>query len=130
MTAEGIPPEVEQLVRRAIGSVQQLEVLLFLREHTDRAWTAAELSAKLRTGVDATDGWIAQLEANGLVAAEGTTPTTFRYGPAAADRATVEELARLYPLYRVRIVNLIHADRTDSATAFADAFRLRRRKGS
>src|SRR5688572_26691650 len=41
--------ETERLIQQHIHSVEQLEVLLLLRDRRDRAWTAAEVSRELRT---------------------------------------------------------------------------------
>jgi hypothetical protein len=122
--ASGVPDDVARFLRAAISSVQQLEVLLFLREHADRAWTPDEVGAKLRTHAGAAGGCLESLQLLGLSTAGADG---FRYDPGARAKL-VDQLADLYPTYRTRIVGLIYSEANDDAEAFADAFRLRRRK--
>lgn len=128
MAGGGIPTPVEQFVRTTLVSVQQLEVLLLLHEQDDRPWTPAEVSATLRTNPDAAERCLTVLAAGGIVSASDGQPATFRYDPPPGARALVDELARLYPAYRTRIIGLIYSQSNESVEAFADAFRLRRRK--
>jgi hypothetical protein len=123
----GIPREVERFVRSTIGSVQQLEVLLLLRSGDDRAWTAADVSRTLKTNRDAAEGYLLSLEGVGLLARADDDPPSFLYRPG-RQRSLVDDLARVYPSYRSRIVGLIYSTGNENVEAFADAFRLRRRK--
>jgi hypothetical protein len=122
--ASGVPDDVARFLRAAISSVQQLEVLLFLRQERDRAWRADEVGSRLRTHAGAAAGYLESLGLLGLAAAEGDA---YRYEPGARAKL-VDQLAELYPTYRTRIVGLIYSEASDDAEAFADAFRLRRRK--
>jgi hypothetical protein len=122
--ASGVPDDVARFLRAAISSVQQLEVLLFLREERGRAWRADEVGARLRTHAGAASGYLESLHLLGLAAVDGDA---FRYEPGTRAKL-VDQLAELYPTYRTRIVGLIYSEASDDAEAFADAFRLRRRK--
>jgi hypothetical protein len=104
--------------------VQQLEVLLLLHEERGRAWTADGVGTRLRTHTGAAAGWLDSLQLLGLVAAGADG---YRYEPGARG-ALVDRLAELYPTYRTRIVGLIYSEASEDVEAFADAFRLRRRK--
>jgi hypothetical protein len=127
MAGGGIPREVERFVRSTIGSVQQLEVLLLLRSGDDRPWTAAEVSRTLKTNPDAAEGYLLSLEGVGLLTRVEDEPPSFLYRPG-KQRGVVDDLARVYPSYRSRIVGLIYSTGNENVEAFADAFRLRRRK--
>jgi hypothetical protein len=122
--ASGVPDDVARFLRAAISSVQQLDVLLLLREERGRAWTADGVGARLRTHPTAAGGYLESLQLLGLATA---TADGFRYEPGARAKL-VDKLAELYPTYRTRIVGLIYSEANDDAEAFADAFRLRRRK--
>ena len=122
--ASGVPEDVERFVRTALSSVQQLEVLLLLRA-TDETWTPESVAARLKTHAAAAAGCLQSLALVGLAAEDGNA---YRYEPGAR-AALVDRLAELYPTYRTRITGLIYSEASD-AEAFADAFRLRRRKES
>lgn len=121
----GIPREVERFVRTTLASVQQLDVLLLLRDRGEHVWTADEVGRTLRTNREAAEQCLVGLAAIGLVAAADADGFHYRPGSMAA---TVDELARVYPAYRARIIGLIYSGGNDHVEAFADAFRLRRRK--
>jgi hypothetical protein len=123
--ASGVPEDVVRFVRTALSSVQQLEVLLLLREGADRAWTPDEVARRLKTHAGAAANCLQSLALVGLAADDGSA---YRYEPGARG-ALVDRLAELYPTYRTRITGLIYSEASD-AEAFADAFRLRRRKES
>jgi hypothetical protein len=122
--ASGVPNDVERFLRTAITSVQQLEVLLLLREERNRAWTAADVGARLRTHAGAAGNYLESLQLLGLASGEGGA---YRYDPGRRGKL-VDRLAELYPTYRTRIVGLIYSQANENVEAFADAFRLRRRK--
>jgi hypothetical protein len=104
--------------------VQQLEVLLLLRQEGARVWSADEVAARLRTHAAGAGTCLDSLALLGLVAEDDGG---FRYD--AGNRAQlVDRLAELYPTYRTRIVGMIYSDGGDDVEAFADAFRLRKRK--
>jgi hypothetical protein len=121
--ASGVPDDVARFVRAALSSVQQLEVLLLLREGQQQPWTADEVAKRLKTHAGAAAGCLQSLALLGLALEEGES---YRYEPGGR-AALVDRLAELYPTYRTRIVGLIYSEASD-AEAFADAFRLRRRK--
>lgn len=126
MLKDGLPPETVRLLRAYIDSVGMLEILLFLHGARDRAYTPAEINEKLRSNLDSVERRLSALLANGLVSAEESTPATFRFAPATAElEASVETLARLYPLYRVRIIDVIYNPENPMKT-FSDAFRLKK----
>jgi hypothetical protein len=122
--ASGVPEDVERFVRTALSSVQQLEVLLLLRA-SDQSWTPEDVAARLKTHAAAAAGCLQSLALVGLAAEHGDA---YRYDPGAR-AGLVDRLAELYPTYRTRITGLIYSEASD-AEAFADAFRLRRRKES
>ena len=125
MTSAGIPKDVRDFVAATIRSVEQLEVLLLLHGSAERDWSAAEVSAELRTQEQSSAAWLAQLEASGLL---GESDGRYRYAPRAAQRPTVDSLRHCYEVYRVRLIGLIFERQDDAIQSFADAFRFRRRK--
>jgi predicted transcriptional regulator len=113
---------VQQFVVRYINSVDQLEMLLLLRENDAKSWTAEEIARALFTQAETVQQRLAQLAGQGLLTEK---ERTYRYSPRTTDlERAVSELAREYPRYRVSIINLIFSKPIDRIRTFADAFRF------
>lgn len=122
MTA-GLPPAVSRFIRRHIGSVVKLELLLLLRDGSARAWTAADASAAFRSDHTLVQRLLQELASDGLAAAEGDA---FRYQPEAPALARdVDELAASYAGRRHAVIAEIYAAPDNTLRSFSDAFRLR-----
>ncbi len=119
-----------QFVQAAVPSVQAAELLTLLQQEPERAWTPAELQARLRiSGLpDAETARLLQIfESRGLLAAG--PDRLLRLGladPALA--AHVHTLARAYEERPVTLIRMIYALRDTRMRSFADAFRLKRSK--
>jgi hypothetical protein len=109
-TAGGIPDHVRRFVVANIDSVGTLEVLLLLRDHHWRNWTAAEVARELRSGTEAAIDRLAYLRARGLLGQAAGEKPSFRYAPSRPDLArAVDGLASSYASRRVRVVSLIYS---------------------
>lgn len=131
MAESGLPADVVQFISERIDSVEQLEVLLLLHQDPAVEWTA-ETAARVLYGQPSSVGRrLAILQLQGLLdvrlgAGEGPC---FRYAPNGAGLdATVTRLAAAYKERRVTIVGLIASKPMDNVRAFADAFRILRKK--
>jgi DNA-binding IclR family transcriptional regulator len=123
-----IPTEVKDFILRNIASVEEMEVLFFLRDRRDSAWTAAALSAQLRSSVPSIDQRLSELLARGLVA-RGEASGSYRYWPKdAALEELVAKLAQYYAERRISIIELIYTRPSDKLRSFADAFRIKEEK--
>jgi hypothetical protein len=120
--------EVRQFILQYINSVDQLEILLLLKQDPTREWTAEEIARTLSTGSDAVASRMAGLASDGLIQRSPKDETRYRYGPRTADLdRTMTQLAQDYPQYRVSIINLIFSKPIDKIRTFADAFRFTKR---
>lgn len=119
-----IPDEVRAFVAQHIDSVEQLEVLLALRENAHRAFSPEEIAGELRIDPRSAAQRLKDLQAAGLVVAEGDA---CRYAPRTAELARrTDALAEMYRTHRVAIISLIFSRPTERIRSFADAFRIRR----
>jgi hypothetical protein len=119
----GSDDELLQFVAASFPSVWALELLLALKQER-RVWTRDELVAALRASELVVTKALDALVAAGLASVEGQGA---RYATVNED---VELCAdRVEALYRTRpnkVRRAIVAASTSTATAFADAFKLRR----
>ncbi len=116
----------EQFLRDTFKSVWSLELLLHLAQEPGRSFLEGELVEALRSSKGIVEKSLAALVAAGLVVAENDGGV--RYSPANPDlRSLVERVRDEYAMRpdAVRRVIVSGAARS-GASAFADAFRLRK----
>ena len=121
------PAVIAQSVRRLIAahivSVEQLEVLLLLREHRDRSWTVEQVNDRISSSPSSVASRLVDLERRGFVRHDGTG---FRYQGSTIHETALTELAAAYAERKYSVIELIFARATEKLRAFADAFRVRR----
>ena len=117
--------QIADFIRSSFRSVWTLELLLHLARAEDRAWTGDELVGALRASDSIVTQGLAALLAAGLIVVDEAAGA--RYRPASADLAALADgAARLYAQRPDAVRRLIVGAGSDSLSAFADAFRLRR----
>jgi hypothetical protein len=127
LRAGDLPEVVRRFIVDHVDSVEQLEILLLLHQHPERAWDAESVARELRiSALSASDRLEDQARAGLLARVEGS-PGGYRYAPGtpALDEA-VAGLAKAYAERRVTVINLIFSKPIDKIRTFADAFRLRK----
>ena len=119
----GVPADVRRFIERHFVSGAHVEALLFLKDRSDRAWTAAELSRELRIDPDQAGDIMSRCLRTGL--ARGLDGR-YRYSPRTASLAdSVDTLHRLYPAYRLAVISIIFDRPKASIRDFCSAFDLR-----
>ena len=115
--------DVLRFVAASFPSVWALELLLTLKTER-RVWTREELVAALRASELVVSKALDALVAAGLISIESGGG---RYLPVNQDVADcVERVEQLYRTRANKVRRAIVSAQTSSATAFADAFKLRR----
>jgi predicted ArsR family transcriptional regulator len=109
-----------------IDSIEKLEVLLLLRNRTERQWTASEAALELRITEASAAARLADLASSGLLVSTRETPEAYR--PAhSEDVRSISELATTYAERRVSVITFIFSRPQERVRGFADAFLLRKR---
>jgi len=125
-----IADSVRKLITQRIDSIEQLEVLLLMREHRERGWTVEAISDHLRSSVMSVGGRLKLLVQHGLI---DHSNGSYRYAAAGEIDDTVGQLAQAYVEHRFSVIELIFDKPSDKLRVFADAFRVgsnrSRRKG-
>jgi hypothetical protein len=125
VSLEATPETVLRFIDRHIESVEQLEILLLLAQET-RDWSFTEIFKMIQSSEISIMQRLQQLIAAGLIV---TREGQFRFEPSEdSSRDTVHELAELYRLRRVRIIEAIYNRKTDAVQSFADAFRFKKKE--
>jgi hypothetical protein len=129
VTGKGFSEDLERFIAQHIHSVEQLEVLVMLKNSGDREWTAAEVSRALSSHPLSVESRMLDLRSRGFVVSrEDGRDFVFRYAPSDALDLMVDELARAYAERRTSVINLIFSKPLDSVRTLADAFRLRKKE--
>jgi len=109
-----------------LHSVEQLEVLLFLRNRRESAWSVQDVSDEMRSTPVSIAGRLASLRSLGFLIKREGTPPTYQYEPKTAELDQIaQELADAYHVHRYKVIDLIFAP-TKRARPFAEAFRLKK----
>ena len=112
-----------RFIASSFRSIWALELLLLLKSE-DRAWSRSELISTLRASDLVVNKALDELLAAGLVTIEGEGA---RYMPVSQQIAdSVNGLEKLYSLRPDAVRREIVSASASSATAFADAFKLRK----
>jgi hypothetical protein len=129
VSSSDIPIHVRDLLAKCIRSVSQLEVLLLLMRDSASEWTPERTAAELYIQPQPAAEHLAKLAVSGLVEKCGAGPDCYRYAPRSndADRA-VRDLAEIYAVKRLRVINEIMSNPDDVIQSFADAFKIRKDK--
>jgi hypothetical protein len=110
-------------LRGSVRSVWGLELLLFLRRHSDRVWSTPALVQELRSSETVVREAVTGFEQAGLLRCE---KGGCAYAP--ASQVVADLCDRVEAAYRhrpVSVINAIASARRDSLQTFADAFRLK-----
>jgi hypothetical protein len=122
----GLPEDVHRFLYQNIDSVEQLEVLLLLRQ-SPRGWSADEVARELYSHPSSILHRLSSLAGRGLL--RELEPACFQYAPRSADlHETVTRVAETYRERRVAVITLIASKPVENVRAFSDAFRIRRKK--
>jgi hypothetical protein len=126
--ADPLSRDVRRFINKHLYGFSQLELLLHLRDNPNETVTPDLAARELRLAHDQAADLLRDLESRGLATVDDPErPDGYRYEPATRELARqVEGLAKLYPAYRHRIIQLIFSKPPESVTNFSQAFRLRK----
>ena len=118
-----ISDPVRQFIARHIVSIEQLEILLLLREQRARAWSPAEVNDRIQSSLPSVSDRLADLVHRGLLRRDDDR---FRYDAPADQDVIIAELAGEYRDRRYTVIDLIFSKGSDKLKVFADAFRVKK----
>ncbi|MES2572111.1 MAG: hypothetical protein V4710_18900 [Verrucomicrobiota bacterium] len=127
MPDQEVTSELKQFIRTFIQSVEQLEILLLLHSQRAREWNAREVFQIIQSNEQSIARRLGQFVEWGFLAASHAQPATYRYAAQSEEmNRRVEEVARLYRIRPVLLVEIIFKPDLDPAQSFADAFRFKK----
>lgn len=131
MVEPQISEELKAFVLDHVDSVEQLEVLLLLREKRESCWTAAEVSRELRSSAESVANRLKGLLAKKLLIQIGeltlVDERVYQYQPQSEKLDfLVGRLAEMYRTRRFTVMNVIFSKPAESIRTFADAFKIKK----
>ena len=118
---------VERFLRQQIVSFERLGVLLLMRRHTGRWWSAHTVALELEMPVEAAQLHLEHLGTCNLVAVRVAESVLYRYEPGTDELAQlVDGVADAHYHQRDAMAKVLALTPGESIRLFADAFRLRR----
>jgi hypothetical protein len=117
--------DLYEFIESSFTSIWQIELLVFLQRHADRAWSPAELVKELRGSDLVVAQSLERLRACGLVA--GETDMSVRYGPASVELGRLAgAVERTYQEKPSAVRRAVLSRRDNKLHMFADAFKLKK----
>jgi hypothetical protein len=125
MDGQLISDDLRLLIRKSIGSVWALELLILISREAARSWTSEDLNRDLRGSLALVEEILLRFVAAGLVATEPDGRFTFR--PATPELARlVEQLQQEYATRPLTVVREIVSAPNAKIQTFADAFKVKK----
>lgn len=122
-----IPELALQLIRSSIKSAWALELLLFMKRQSARAWTVNELTAELRSSPSLVAGIVLNLAKDGLIGE--IQDGLYQYAPATPELdEAVRQLEAINAERPLAVIKEIISAPNDKLTSFVEAFKLRKDK--
>jgi DNA-binding IclR family transcriptional regulator len=103
---ERLPQSVKQFLETYIDSVEQLEVLILLREERGRWWTPADVNRRLKTSRSSVELRLGALAERRLLE---RADATFAYTLDGASDRYVRDVARCFQSRRAAVIETIFA---------------------
>lgn len=129
MTRPALSDTLQRFLTGDIGSVECLDVLLFLYRHATRWWGAQTLAAELEMPAGALQLHLEHLSAHNLLDVRITESVIYCYRPARSDLSQlVDDIARAHYLQRDAVMTVLTGRASESARLFAEAFQIRKGK--
>lgn len=122
MSKSGISERVKHFIFEYIDSVEQLDVLLFIRLNQDKTWSSDHIAHEIRSSSKSVSTRLQLLEQMGFLdkSPENQQLVKFRVGSAETE-ATLDDLAEVYKLKKQKVLELIFSP-LKKGRHFANAF--------
>lgn len=127
MRHDSLDEQLRAFVLEHFDSVEQLEVLLFLREERSRTWAAEQVGHVLRSSSESITKRMRDLKARKFLSGGDGLPLHYKYDPMDAKLdEMVAQLAEAYKVKRFSIINLIFSRPEDALISFSEAFKIKK----
>jgi hypothetical protein len=121
--------ELERFIAEEIQNLEQVEILLLLSSHPQRAWSAQNVYDVVKSNLDSVGARLEELTARGFLKKETAPETGYTFSPEQNGIGkVVNELREAYKERPVKVVQAIYSKPPDAVQEFARAFRVRKER--
>jgi hypothetical protein len=122
LARERIPDRVQSFIFKFIDSVEQLDILLFLRMNREKWWSAQDISRELRSNPESVQKRLEICEILGILHQLEGENHTYRFAPSSPElEEDYTALAEAYRICRFQVMEMIFSP-IKKARTFANAF--------
>jgi hypothetical protein len=121
--SDGLPDNVKLFLRETVSSVEQLEILLHVFNHSAAPMTAEAVAKALYISQEIASDRLQTYANRGILNATGSVPPAYSIN--SSNSETLRMLAEIGSLYRERrvsLINFIYSAPSSTIQSFADAF--------
>lgn len=123
-----ISDEVLDFLARRIDSVPHLEALLLFQEQPDKAWTHADIAARVYVSRDTARNIVQDLQRHSFIKPSPDVEDAWSYQGAWDEGGLMQKVAESYRRHLVHVAELIHAKAESSSVhEFARAFKFKQK---
>jgi predicted transcriptional regulator len=127
--ADELSEDIKNFVYRYISSVEQLEVLLFLKDHPDSFWSVEAITQRFQSSPSSIERRLKELQSLGFLTTREGAQREYHYEPQPDElKDSVARMADVYATRRISIIELIFTKPFGRIRDFADAFKLKEDK--
>ena len=121
-------PEAAEFIERTIDTIQQLEILILLRQSSGRVWSVREIADEIQMSTATVASNVTALHSAGVLVAQPERDA-YRYEPQSiALHAGVESLLAAYEADPLPVVKAVFEKPPRALRTFSDAFLFRPRR--
>lgn len=124
-----IDENTKEFLRKDVGAVDALEILLFLHEHPGIDFSPEKIFQQVQTSQSAVNARLEMLHTKGLISKSGARHSPI-YRAELNDPERTQMIARLSRLYthrRVSVIEALYAPSGSALDQFRAAFQLKRK---
>ena len=129
MSESGFSDQLNRFIAQEIGSLEQLEVLLFVSANPQKWWTVRDVYNVVKSSLPSITERLNEMVARGFLRKEAGPEVRYQFGPNDENlQQLISELSNAYKEKSVKVVQAIYSKPPDAVQEFAKAFRVRKDK--
>jgi hypothetical protein len=129
VSESGFSEQLDKFIAREIGSLEQLEILLFVSGNPHKWWTVQDVYNVVKSSLHSVGDRLNEMVDRGFLRTEKDTEVRYQFAPADENVWNItSELRNAYKEKSVKVVQAIYSKPPDAVQEFAKAFRLRKDK--
>lgn len=124
MANKDIPDEVKNFIYEYIDSLEQLEILLFLYNHSLSYYNAEMIASELRLNPESVATRLTSLLSYRFLLSENDQQISFQYNQGNKSNDSISLLNRYYIDYKYSLINLIFSKPIENVSSYLEIYKV------